>query len=143
MDEEEVTGELYITDDIENTGSLVATYEGTVDISNGYYYKWYVLNTDTGEYDLIEGEIEQSLAVYIDGACQIYKVEFVRISDNVVIAISEHYRVPYYDQLQNGSFENPTISGSVQLTNGLYEELVWLTTGLGSENTRKEADSKL
>lgn len=67
-DEVEVTGVLYITDDIESSGSLVATYDGTADISEGYYYVWYKLNTDTGEYEEIEGEIEQSLAVYIDGA---------------------------------------------------------------------------
>lgn len=51
-------------------------------------------------------------------------MELVRTSDNAVVATSEHYQVPYYDQLQNGSFEEPTISGSAQLTNGLYEELV-------------------
>ncbi|MCD8127960.1 MAG: hypothetical protein LUD54_00045 [Oscillospiraceae bacterium] len=141
-DEVEVTGELYITDDIERSSSLVATYDGTADISEGYYYVWYKLNTDTGEYEEIEGEIEQSLAVYIDGARQTYKVELVRTSDNAVVATSEHYQVPYYDQLQNGSFEEPTVSGSAQLTNGLYEELVWQTTGFGSSNTNREADGQ-
>ncbi|MCD7831583.1 MAG: hypothetical protein LUI01_04900 [Firmicutes bacterium] len=120
----------------------MVTYEGNANIREGYYYKWYKLNTDTGECEVIEGEIEQSLAVYTDGAHQTYKVELVRTSDNAVIATSEHYQVPYYDQLQNGSFENPTVSGSAQLTNGLYEELVWLTTGFGSENTSKEADGQ-
>lgn len=103
---------------------------------------WYKLNTDTGEYEEIEGEIEQSLAVYIDGARQTYKVELVRTSDNAVVATSERYQVPYYDQLQNGSFEEPTVSGSAQLTNGLYEELVWQTMSFGSSNTNREADGQ-
>ncbi len=140
----ETTGDLTITDDISNSGSLVASYSGSEDLSaeGSYYYKWYKLNTDTGKYELIEGEIEQSLAVYIDGARETYRVELVRTSDDTVIATSEAYQVPYYDQLQNGSFEEPSVSGSAQLTNGLYSELVWQTTGYGSGNTNREADGQ-
>ncbi|MCD7918518.1 MAG: CHAP domain-containing protein, partial [Clostridiales bacterium] len=141
-----LTGDLTITDDIANSGSLVATYDGDEELTEGsYYYKWYKQNTTTGEYELIEGEIEDSLAVYIDGARETYKVELVWTATDEVIATSYSYQVPYYNQLQNGSFENPTVpssNDSMQYTSGLYEELVWLTTGFGSLNTSKEADGQ-
>ena len=129
---ETATGDLTIEDDIADTGSIVANYNGT--IPENSYYKWYRQLTD-GSWQEISGEIENSLEVYLDGARVTYKVELWQLNGNSAIAESYPFQVEYYDQLQNGSFEEPTVNGSnQQFTNGLYPELVWQTTGLGSLN---------
>lgn len=132
---ETATGDLTIEDDIADTGSIVASYNG--DIPENSYYKWYRQLTD-GNWQEISGEIENSLEVYLDGARVTYKVELWQLNGSSAIAESYPFQVEYYDQLQNGSFEEPTVNGSnLQFTNGLYPELVWQTTGLGSLNTTK------
>ncbi len=146
----EVTGNLSITDTISSDGQLEATYNVTdpsdedyisaEDLAdpNKYTYKWFK-SEDGTTYTELTGQITSEVDVYGDGARCYYYAQLVRVSDNTVVAQTDTYQVPYYNELRNGGFEEPAVSGSAQLTNGLYDELVWKTTGLGAYNTSKQA----
>ncbi len=131
------TGDLTIIDDIQNSGSLIAKYTGAAaaeaNFAGDYYYKWYMLSgTDADGTEIWAeriGEITNTLAVYSFGARKAFRVELYRVADNALIDAYSSYTVPYYDQIQNGSFED-TPSG--QITDGLYPEMVWRTTGYGT-----------
>ena len=149
----EATGALYITDTIAADGTLTAQFdpeqwtgEGVApDLSSGdYYYRWYRQAPESSTFELVEGELGASIPVYYDGAQATYRVELWRSGEDQATDVSFNYQVPYYDQLQNGSFEDVKVpSGSnLQFTSGLYPEMVWQTTGLGSLNTNKGTDGQ-
>ena len=137
--DEEATQDLEIVSDIANTGSLRAEYNGTaIDLNDGrdYFYRWYRLDAND-QYAEISGEIESSIEIYRDGARETYVAELWVMVEGASsrLARSEPYQVPYYDQLQNGGFSQPNVTGSnLQFTNDLYPELVWKTTGTGEGN---------
>ena len=149
----EATGALYITDTIAADGTLTAQFNpeqwtgegGAPDLSSGdYYYRWYRQDPESSTFELVEGELGASIPVYYDGAQATYRVELWRSGEDQATDVSFNYQVPYYDQLQNGSFEDVKVpSGSnLQFTSGLYPEMVWQTTGLGSLNTNKGTDGQ-
>lgn len=122
------------TNSISSTGSIVA--EGADEASS---YVWSVYNDETQEYDVLLGENNASLYIARDGAQKTYKVEAL-VSGTVETSTQ---KIEYYDELQNGGFENPDItpyvSGSnpyYQFKNGSEPRLHWLTTGLGTGNAR-------
>lgn len=162
-DKDKLTGDIYfvytknqgkaeIKNDILNSGSLIAevTDTGEAIIQK---YTWFKSDSETGDYSRVRkvnyenGKSNLSengdclYAAYDDGARMWYKVE-VKLSDGTTI-VSEPYRVPYYNQLQNGGFETPdagrypsgVLRATAQYSNEEFaatEGAVWQTTGEGS-----------
>ena len=89
----------------------------------------------------------KALDVIIDGADKEkqtkYKVAVYIGDSEQPIAESVEYEIPYYKQIQNGSFETPV--GNKQWSNKDYKEEggVWQTTGLGEENDKKGKDIEI
>ena len=139
------TSDLVIEDDISDTGSLRANYSKTLDPSKQYYYRWYQQAAD-GTYQEISGELNDTISVYEDGARETYMVRLYEVGNEIPIAESLPFQVPYYDQLQNGSFEDVKVQGessNLQVTSGLYPEMVWQTTGLGANVNRPGLDIEI
>lgn len=146
----EETSDLKINDNIIENGTLDAEYKGDATVTK---YTWYKLNSETGKYEEVkkvnyEGDVSnlsdngQSLfPAYDKGARATYKVE-VTLADGTLVE-SKPFQVPYYDELQNGSFETPayrkfnTFVGEntpvtmTQTSNEDYKNAggVWQTTG--------------
>ena len=142
---------IQITDDIVNSGALKAEYivdEGQT-APTITSYKWYRADQKDGLYDEVKkvnyqaSEIKTNLSedgkelypAYDEGARKWYKV-IVTLEDGATKE-SAPFQVTYYNQLQNGSFETPTVTGSYnkQWSNADYKENngVWQTTGTGKE----------
>ena len=139
------TSDLVIEDDISDTGSLRANYSGTKNPDKQYYYRWYQQAAD-GSYQEISGELNDTISVYEDGARETYMVRLYEVGNENPIAESLPFQVPYYDQLQNGSFEDVKVQGessNLQVTSGLYPEMVWQTTGLGANVNRPGLDIEI
>ncbi|MBE5038560.1 hypothetical protein INF35_12250 [Subdoligranulum sp. DSM 109015] len=139
------TSDLVIEDDISDTGSLRANYSKTLDPSKQYYYRWYQQAAD-GTYQEISGELNDTISVYEDGARETYMVRLYEVGNEIPIAESLPFQVPYYNQLQNGSFEDVKVQGessNLQVTSGLYPEMVWQTTGLGANVNRPGLDIEI
>ena len=139
------TSDLVIEDDISDTGSLRANYSGTLEYGKQYYYRWYQQAAD-GSYQEISGELNDTISVYEDGARETYMVRLYEVGNEIPIAESLPFQVPYYDQLQNGSFEDVKVQGessNLQVTSGLYPEMVWQTTGLGANVNRPGLDIEI
>ena len=139
------TSDLVIEDDISDAGSLRANYSETLDPSKQYYYRWYQQAAD-GTYQEISGELNDTISVYEDGARETYMVRLYEVGNEIPIAESLPFQVPYYDQLQNGSFEDVKVQGessNLQVTSGLYPEMVWQTTGLGANVNRPGLDIEI
>ena len=148
---EEATSALSITDHIADTGCLRAQFDHTQWEGSGqapnldsgeYYYKW--LRKGPGDTDFREvgGEISDSIEVYYDGARATYQVELWNVNDDSdPVAVSYEYQVPYYDQLQNGGFEDALVKTDelersrspyyTDFANGLDPNMVWKSTGEG------------
>lgn len=147
-----ISGEIYyiyeetgvkIADNIIENGTLDAVYNGDVQVSK---YEWYKSDSETGNYTLVEkvdyvggasnisGDGKALYPAYDDGARQYYKVKVI-LEDGTSVE-STPFQVPYYDALQNGGFENPTVlySYNEQWSNEDYKSLngVWQTTGEGT-----------
>lgn len=139
-------GKVAIKDNIIQDGSLESIYT-PVESEVIKEYKWYSCTEKNGSY------IEVKRRVYDSGKENItrdgtklypaydkeknvrkwYKVEIV-LSDGTHVE-SEPYQIPYYDQIQNGGFENVTeIDG--RKTNEWYKAKggVWQSTNSGTEN---------
>lgn len=137
-----------ITDKIAENGALEAIYAPqTEEIS----YKWYKSDSKDGEYKEVEKvnykvsgtETESNLSndgrqlfpAFDGGARKWYKVQ-VTLSDKTT-SESRPYQVPYFNQLQNGSFEKVAVNDWFynQFTNEQYASAggVWQTTGDGIE----------
>ena len=147
--------ELQIKDNIRKEGTLDAVYSGDQTVAS---YEWYWSDSRDGEYQLVEkknfvdgssnlSEATEDLPgavslypAYDGGAQNWYKVKAVFSDGNSVE--SAPYQVPYYDELQNGSFEIPKYESSSaamnQVTNDNYKANggVWQSTGEGLHNGR-------
>lgn len=145
---EKISG-LYIEDNIVDAGALTAKYmtnTGTTEPKINSY-EWYRSDSKEGEYAKVEKVNYQASATairsnlsdncsqlypaYDEGARKWYKVKAI-LDDGTSIE-SKPFQVNYYNQLQNGSFENP--KGNNQWSNADYKaEGVWQTTGIGTGN---------
>lgn len=136
---QKVTG-ISIKDDIVNTGALKAEYiteEGQT-APTITSYTWYRSDSKEGTYTEVEKVNYQASATtiktnlskdgtelypaYDEGARKWYKVE-VTLADGTTKE-SAPFQVTYYNQLQNGSFETPTVAVSYnsQWSNAYYKE---------------------
>lgn len=142
-----VPGTITINDDIVKSGAIEAIYTPKAEETAGEYI-WFRADSKTGTYEEVEqiryqgdksnlSEDGQFLyPAYDTGARKWYKVK-ATLSDGETVE-SEPFQVPYYDELQNGSFENPNIGSNAgsnkQYTNTAYknEGGVWQSTGIGT-----------
>ena len=139
--EEVDQSDLKIKDNIIENGSLDAEYTGG---ATPVEYKWYKSGSKDGEYKLVEkvnyqggasNLSEDGMALYPaydEGAREWYKVEV--IFEDGTKTKSKPYQVPYYDEVQNGSFETPQYNTTMsQVTNEAYKNDlgVWQSTGEG------------
>ncbi len=71
-----------------------------------------------------------------EGARTTYRVKLVSVNGAAVSdeIISPEYKVPYYDALQNGSFETPAGGGNEHFVGSGTEAVVWKTTGEDSSH---------
>lgn len=142
------TNGITISDTIAIDGCLNALTEGNlIEASSTVKYKWY-RSTDgtnynevrrikiTGDQYNITSENGPSINIALDeGANKYYKVErYIVNSDGTeTLAGSATYLVPYYSDVQNGSFENPRVStGSTLQTPNNTAGIIWKTTGPGT-----------
>ena len=129
---------IQITDDIVNSGALKAEYK----VDEGQTaptitsYKWYRADQKDGTYAEVKkvnyqaSEIKTNLSedgkelypAYDEGARKWYKV-VVTLKDGTE-SVSAPFQVTYYNQLQNGSFETPTVTGyyNNQWSNAYYRK---------------------
>lgn len=141
--------DLSIKNNIIERGTLDAVYAGEQKVTS---YQWYKSDSRDGEFAHVERVNYQNGAsnlsengkalypAYDEGARKWYYVE-ATLEDGTKIQ-SAPFQVPYYDELQNGSFENPkyrkyndnthseTPVTMTQKSNEEYkEEGIWQTTG--------------
>ena len=137
-----------IMDKIATDGALEAKYKTQDETAQTTVasYEWYKSDSENGEYTKVEkvnykvgAAIESNISedgmklypAYDDGARKWYKVKAILSDSTSVESLS--YQVPYYNQLQNGSFETPqyTYHYSNQVSNVMYAQSngVWQTTG--------------
>lgn len=77
------------------------------------------------------------LNVSLDGGARYtYRVKLVSVDGATETGeiVSPEYKVPYYDSLQNGSFENPDANGEEKFVGSGTEDVVWKTTGRNDDN---------
>ena len=87
-----------------------------------------------------------------EGADQYYKAEIYKVENNqeVVLATTATYHVPYYDDVRNGSFETPHNNGTTdesvnrwpsnwQVENGQMG-VVWKTTGTANDGSKRDIE---
>ena len=172
---EEQKSDISITDDIINSGNLVGRIsddlqtrieEATAD-GQTVEYKWYKNINNTGFNEVTEQKAGSSynfgydeeagtpwLNVAIDQGALNENQKSVQYQVTVVIngeetARSDSFSIPYYDELQNGSFETPAymttdVNGDrthktmTQVSNEEYAAAggVWQTTGRGTGDNR-------
>lgn len=149
-----------IRDDIANSGTLIPLINGaelTQGGSGRLFLQWYRQTSD-GDWEAVErvkvsgdsynvsddGRLNVALDIYTRrtedsdyrNKQYTYRVEAWLEGDENNKKVSPSYTEPYYMQLQNGGFENPSVktwsqynkSSFVQLPNGT-SGLVWRTTG--------------
>ena len=139
---------LKIEDNIIEEGTLNAVLSGIPEADlEGITYIWSKCDTKNGTYEEVEKINYQGGAsnlsedgsmlypAYDEGARQWYQVKAV-LADGREFE-SAPYQVPYFDELQNGSFETPVVTGSSsnrQYTNEEYADAggVWQSTGINS-----------
>lgn len=145
-----------IADNIIDDGSLTATFKNppTGDVT----YTWYRSDTEEGEYTVVEKinfkngvsnlstEGGKLYPAYDEGARKWYKVKVVYEDGRE--EESEPFQVPYYSQLENGSFETPAVSGNAsnnQWSNDDYvaEGGVWKSTGIGYSEDYKQVSLEI
>lgn len=139
-----VPGTITINDDIVKSGAIEAIYTPKAEETAGEYI-WFRADSKTGTYEEVEqiryqgdksnlSEDGQFLyPAYDTGAKKWYKVK-ATLSDGKTVE-SEPFQVPYYDELQNGSFEAvPTSSFSTFFSNEGYASSggVWQSTGVST-----------
>ena len=144
----EKTG-LEIEDNIIDNGTLNAVFKGlSEDDLEGVTYVWSRSDEEDGAYTDVEKINYQGGASnlsedgsalypsYDEGARKWYKVKAVFPDGSEVV--SEPFQVPYFDELQNGSFETPQVEGTSsnkQYTNDQYKNAggVWQSTGVHTD----------
>lgn len=160
------SGDLWIEDDIIDTGRFVAHIE-EASAEQVDHYVWYRSESKNGNYTevarvKVTGD-EYNVAAAADNKGNWvnvaydrlyqennneldttmrywYKVAAVDAAGNT-IATSEAEMVPYYFALQNGSFEVPQGSGSDDMMQQIpvsTNGLIWKTTGLGTGSHRNQ-----
>lgn len=160
------SGDLWIEDDIIDTGRFVAHIE-EASAEQVDHYVWYRSESENGNYTevarvKVTGD-EYNVAAAADNKGNWvnvaydrlyqennneldttmrywYKVAAVDTTGNT-IATSEAEMVPYYFALQNGSFEVPQGSGSDDMMQQIpvsTNGLIWKTTGLGTGSHRNQ-----
>ena len=156
--------DLYISDTVAKNGLFTATFQDGI-LSGGeeITYTWYrslsnekdweevTAQKVTGDHYNWDTSTPQQINVAYDALLKdakdaqryYYKVVATVKSDN---GTSTEYtatkQVPYYIQLQNGSFETPDVPEdqfNMQWPNGT-EDLIWQTTGPGSINNKPGQD---
>ncbi len=140
--DEKAVPEIKIEDNILQRGSLDAVLSDGV---TAVKYEWYKQNSEN-EFEPVEkinyvnggtnisDEGTFLYPAYDDGARATYKVKATL--QNGTIVESAAYQVPYFDELQNGSFEKielPYGQSHEQFGNAEYKNLggVWQSTGVG------------
>ena len=139
-----VPGTITINDDIVKSGAIEAVYTPKAEETAGEYI-WFRADSKSGTYEEVEqiryqgdksnlSEDGQFLyPAYDTGAKKWYKVK-ATLSDGKTVE-SEPFQVPYYDELQNGSFEDVKTSGySTFYSNEGYvsKKGVWQSTGVST-----------
>lgn len=146
-------GTLEVKDQIKENGILVPKLN-MAGSSLAITYAWY-RSDDEKKWTLVErkrvtgnsynvAEDGSWLNVPLDGgADKYYKVEIATVGDGQTATKieSQAYHVPYYDQVQNGDFENPTIPYDDDTYNEHYQPflpngtagMVWKTTASDGE----------
>ena len=131
---------LFIEDNIMKEGTFQAVYNGEDKVTG---YTWSKCGEESGIYADVEKVNYEGGAsnlsddgsalypAYDKGARQWYKVKATL--ENGKTIESAAVQVPYYDELQNGSFETPQVTGSSNMQYGNQEYLdnggVWQSTG--------------
>ncbi len=132
---------LFIKDNIMEEGTLQAIYNGEGTVTS---YTWSKCSEENGIYTDVEkvnyeggasnlSDDDSALyPAYDEGARQWYKVEVTLENGDTIESAA--FQVPYYDELQNGSFETPQVTGNssnMQYGNQEYldEGGVWQSTG--------------
>ena len=154
-------GAISIEETVAQDGMFTAVYDGALNEGDTVTYTWeYSLNGVAGTWTPVESQKvtgenfnwrpdvdPQKINVAYDALLRNVSDDqryFYRVTATVTRAngsTEEHQaqlQVPYYIQLQNGSFENPDIPGdqfNEQWPNG-QPGLIWQTTGPGSINGR-------
>lgn len=150
-----VTG-VTIENTIQKDGLLTANLQGSPGTNDTITYTWYrsltgsdsswqevQLQRVTGTEDNIVNDGRSINVAYDSIAANVGDNEryYYRVGVSVNgedEILSESVQVPYYIQLQNGSFEAPVIEyWNDQLKNGT-ESLIWLTTGEGGTGHRDD-----
>lgn len=158
----------YILDTIGEDGCLkVYDQNGLVQTGadQNLYVRWYRSSNGTSDFEkvtqskMIDGNYNipeldgPKVNVSIDeGADQYYKAEIYRVVDNQeeVVATTDTYHVPYFDDVRNGGFETPHNDGSTnesvhrwpsnwQVENG-QSGVVWKTTGTGPNASKQDIE---
>ena len=158
----------YILDTIGEDGCLTVQDENGV-VQTGkdknLFVRWYRSSDSESEFQ----EVTQSkilngnynipeldgpkVNVSIDeGADQYYKAEIYKVENNqeIVLATTAPYHVPYYDDVRNGGFETPHNDGVTnaginkwpsnwQVENG-QNGIVWKTTGRAEDNSKRDIE---
>lgn len=142
------TANISISDTIADNGclnaiSIVDNNATIVPASNSITYKWYKSSTNSNyqevkrlkisgdDYNILEKDGPSINVALDEGANKWYKVEKYI---NGELQSSATYHIPYYDSVQNGSFENPTNNAScVFLPDSTTQGLVWKTTATDRE----------
>ena len=120
------------------TGEMVYLWERQEEGSNGWIEVERRAVTEVGGENQYNVAADGSwLNVTLDeGARATYRVTLVSADGEVLTpqSVSPEYKVPYYDALQNGSFEEPYGDGNEHFVGSGTEEVVWKTTGYNDKN---------
>lgn len=147
----EVIGDkVIIQDDLINTGAYEAVVRLLDTKDTVVKYEWFRSSSVNGDYTLVEKTTyrgdksnlskdgDQLYPAFDEGAQKWYKVKVTiqKPDGSTSVVESVPVQVAYYDELRNGSFETPKISGGTyeQPSNSYYKAQngVWQTTGTGS-----------
>ena len=146
--------ELSIQETVKEDGSLQAVYSG--EATDGLYYVWEKsedgsqwntinrLKMNGDQYNLTENGVSLNVALEVTNDMEdaggqwfrvsVYASEEAYQNHQEPIATSAVMQLEYYDELRNGSFEEPVVS-DLGTTNGNYQYpngtdgLIWQTTG--------------
>lgn len=146
------SGRLTIDDsDLLSEGRLLPKYADAA-LGSEYVYEWERKAENGNSWELVErravtevnGENLYNVAedgswlnVSLDGGARYtYRVKLVSVDGTTGTGeiVSPEYKVPYYDSLQNGSFENPDANGEEKFVGSGTEDVVWKTTGRNDDN---------
>lgn len=140
---------LYIDDQVVLKGKMVPTFKdpSTDNAQKAVNYKWYKSNDENGAYtEVVRKKVtldsynvtetgDALYPSYDEGAQQWYYVEAYDAEGNK-LETSDPFQVPFYDELQNGSFEKPVLPNFGQRDPNYQsgeEGMIWRTTAADKE----------